>query len=180
MEPDKNRRREMAQALASFKMRAHYIAHIAGVSERSAKLIYREVNGKSSPSGLGPDSTTWYFSPRARIHATLFLRFYIPAKKKGMSDAEAFINAYSYYRAAAIHSVEMSPERAYFLTKLYGSGGHIQLTRCRGCATRYITAKNEVRSSFQCPVCYGRMDASVTLRKAFKARAQANSAALAN
>ena len=138
---------------------------LSGLSESESAQIYREVNGKSSPSGQSPHNDMWYFSsPRILVQTSIFFALYRVQRdfNNGENWEESFLHSYEYYSLAVGGKPLLDPERAYKLIRLHdnvksfsrGKLRQFKLLPCQQCSTHILAQGHQI--SLICPICKGR------------------------
>jgi hypothetical protein len=127
---------------------------------RPAKIreLTRRLTGGSTRSGKFPTATDWYFAnERRRLHSTFYLWLYRHAVLTGLRHIEAIVAAYSLYQLTLKDDLIDIDRMPKLITTVQSGSGEIYAAPCRICGTGYILSnqagKNELRSTFRCPVC---------------------------
>lgn len=163
----------LARAMARLGARASTIAQQAGIPAGAARRLYAEVNGRCSPPGQLPASMKYFAQPIPRVHASLFLCFFEPRLSRGLGLGEAATLAFADYAAVAGEAIEFDFERAFFLAKVFAAqqsrpGREIRKRPCRKCGTQYyIMHPIDASDRHICPLCSGRVQASLAIRQRF-------------
>lgn len=168
-----NAHMRLASAMARLGARASTIAQQAGISAGAARRLYMEVHGRCSPPGQLPASMKYFAQPIPRVHASLFLHFFEPRLSRGLGLGEAATLAFADYAAVAGEAIEFDFERAFFLAKVFAAqqsrpGREIRKRPCRKCGTQYyIMHPIDASDRHICPLCSGRVQASLAIRQRF-------------
>jgi hypothetical protein len=112
----------LAIRCARFGARAVTIGDLIEIPAPKASAIYRQVHGRSSPSGMIPADTEWYFkSPRVHKLSDIFLATYVSVRAadppKSPDEARKkmpswFISAYEFLYTF-VRSLYQSDERNF-------------------------------------------------------------------
>lgn len=161
-------------ALARMQARACTISQLIGSTESEARALYKEANGRSSPSGQQPVDILWYVqTPERRFQSALLLLLYERASQSyppGLALAHAYFHFSSMTAAewgdgfgTAFRDTErdytLSFARANYLANIYtdqkdlhgARRSQLQLIRCRLCSSIFLAEAHE--TDHRCPLC---------------------------
>ncbi|MCK4118384.1 FlhC family transcriptional regulator [Ralstonia nicotianae] len=150
------------EALVRLRCRASCIATMFPGTGAMARVLYREINGESSPCGLMPSSASWYVeSVSNRIQSTTLVWLYWSALAARANEPEAFIAALDMVGRLFGHSARLTPDRSFHLARSISTASDLSMSSCRSCSTQYVICntapKVELTATFVCPSCSGVM-----------------------
>ncbi|CAJ0726709.1 FlhC family transcriptional regulator [Ralstonia insidiosa] len=152
------------EALIGLRCRASSVASMFPGTAATARALYRQIHGESSPCGLMPSSSSWYVeSVSSRIQSTTLIWLYWSALAARANEPEAFITALDTVGRLFGDAARLTPDRAFHLARSVSTGSDLSMSSCRTCSTHYLTCnttpKIELAASFYCPSCTGALTA---------------------
>ncbi len=81
--------RLLSSAIAKYKGRTNVMVSQLGIHHLGAKRIYKEVNGRTPPSGLLPESTETNFLPIQRMQSSLLVNMYEKSLARIITDTKS-------------------------------------------------------------------------------------------
>lgn len=166
----------LARAMARMRARACTISDQLGVSNAEARRVWREENGKSSPSGLQPSHLNWYLKTPERRFQSAMLVHLNQAALETFEPSVAFIHAfYNFSRLTAGEwqgggtgdpayrdnesDYTIPYSRGFYLVKNYQDTRYLDNTRkcelllraCRLCKSKFMSHQDELAG--KCPTC---------------------------
>lgn len=157
-------KREWATALADIGVRAVTISDATGLSDTSARELFRDRQQGKPPSGQTPTDPIWYTRTRERsFHAAFFLSLYQAARPHFSTRGLAFCHAFQTYWLAVGSpdqsmgsKLPLDSERANLLCKRFedkkeGYKPPIRVCKCRKCGTLFLGLRDKVEGN--CSFC---------------------------
>jgi flagellar transcriptional activator FlhC len=133
-----------------------YIAHQeTGLSRNKLRALYRELHGRSAPSGQLPAIGCAIIQTRCRqVHASLFARLYERLGRDGIYeslDIQAVLAAQDLYQQLISKPPEIDFNGAWMVARDLRVGKFV-LKFCGCCQVRYLVSENS-RAPTSCPIC---------------------------
>ena len=159
------KKQQLAKNMIELGMRASIVSSVFDLPLSQARSLFKEVNGKSSPSGQKPRTEEYYFSPIMRVHSSMFMMFYRYISQNGVDVRSAVISAYEQYSKACDLKTKLPIDRAWRLIVLASQKNSVVAeTHCADCGTYMIIQSYESVTRFKCPYCTGALTISKRLR----------------
>jgi hypothetical protein len=135
--------------LTQLGARAGLVAQLTGIEKAAANRLYRQIRGRSSPSGLLPFTDAWYLKDERRLLQTsivwhLSQRLAHPE----LSPAGRLLEVYGAYRWL-VPAPLLDITRVAFVRQLVAMLDWQEQT-CRTCATRYLVPAGSLGA-----LCFG-------------------------
>jgi hypothetical protein len=152
----------LAETLVELGLRVPQVEHITGVSRSLVRAFYEKHHQRRSPSGLMPQSLTWYTeSQEVSVHSAFFLllfqHHYANLKRSRAAAQHSALTTHAYCRALSSYQIMcgteepiIGPERALRLVQHFADrlvlarnvpgDDTIKLIQCGSCATHLIVA----------------------------------------
>ena len=163
----------LAEALVALGLRVPQVEHITGVSRTLVRAFYEKHHQRRSPSGLMPNSLTWYTeSHEVSVHSAffwlLFQNHYVNLKASRPKALHSDLTSHAYCRALATYQgicgadgAVIPPERALRLVQHFADrlvlarnvpgDDTIKLLQCASCGTHHVVAVHY--REFTCGEC---------------------------
>jgi len=148
-------RLELAVALLRRKTRVSIVHHETGVSRAKLRVLYRELHGRSAPSGQIPMIGGATIQTRAQqVHAGLFAALYTryggPSTTRQL-DIHAVIAAHDLYLSMVPREPQVDFNTAWVIARDLRVGTS-ELRTCSACEAPYLVASAS-RLAPTCPLC---------------------------
>lgn len=165
-----------ARVLMSQGCRASTAVDFFNLNRTTARTIYKQIHGVSSPVGCRTKSLTWYVqSAINRVQATFVVWLYRCALRNDANIPEALIATNDIAAKLFGDDLMITADRVNHLTGAMAMDSRLSMAPCRTCKTDYVLAneqgKIELAKDFVCPGC----SYSVKSRLASKKRKKAKS-----
>ena len=161
MKRDAIHRFDTAVDLIERGLRISIVSHLTGLHPKTLRALYRELQGRSPPSGPLPSAAAILTTRTAQAMASLFALCYRTVGGTGIFDQlelQALLTAYELYRelVEALLS-EISPRNpldinaAWVLARDLHTGA-VYFRECSHCAVQFLCALESL-SPPDCPIC---------------------------
>jgi len=140
-----------ATRLIQLGARAGLVCQLTGLEKAVANRLYRQLNGKPSPSGLMPFTDAWYLKNNRRmLQAGLVWHLHWRLDGSGRSAARLLIDVYECYTQRVEYPL-LDLTRAFVVTRLAAMKIWREY-RCEYCGTTYPAPAEITRAV--CPGCH--------------------------
>jgi hypothetical protein len=169
-------REGFARILMSQGCRASTAVDFFNLNRTTARTIYKQIHGVSSPVGCRTKSLTWYVqSAINRVQATFVVWLYRCALRNDANIPEALIATNDIALKLFGDDLLITADRVNHLAGAMAMDSRLSMAPCRTCKTDYVLANEqgriELAKDFVCPGC----SYSIKSRLASKQRKKAKS-----
>ncbi|MBC8640729.1 hypothetical protein IAG25_28325 [Caballeronia sp. EK] len=138
--------------------RASTAVDFFNLNRTTARTIYKQIHGVSSPVGCRTKSLTWYVQTAVnRVQATFVVWLYRCALQNGANIPEALIATNDIAAKLFGDDLVITADRANHLAGAMAMDSRLSVAPCRSCKTDYVLAneqgKIELAKDFVCPGC---------------------------
>lgn len=150
----------LAMELIERGARAPIVKSMSPLDRTAIGKLYKEVTGKTSPTGPLPSDPTWFTQtsvPMRLIESSMFIGLYISIKKrsKDANEAQLLIQVYDeYIRHCVTQDKEprLNINRCWSLVQLYKMG-ELEMIPCTCCNIGIVQPTYTLRRDFVCCIC---------------------------
>lgn len=141
----------IATELIRRKLRLSIVGSLTGVSQRTLRLMWKEVHGEGAPNGKLPESVLSYITNnKIAADVAAFLGMYTHQfGDVKQFDAERLLSAQN---ACARLGLEVNIMLAYYALRDMRAG-FIELPKCHCCGAKFVFDSSGGRHSERCPFC---------------------------
>ncbi|KXU94873.1 hypothetical protein CR51_26070 [Caballeronia megalochromosomata] len=155
---ERAKRDEFARIFMAQGCRASTAVDFFNLNRTTARTIYKQIHGVSSPVGCRTKSLTWYVQTAVhRVQATLVVWLYRCALRNDANIPEALIATNDIASKLFGDDLVITADRANHLVGAMAMDSRLSLAPCRSCKSDYVLAneqgKIELAKDFVCPGC---------------------------
>jgi hypothetical protein len=135
--------------LTQLGARAGLVAHLTGLAKAAANRLYRQIHGRSSPSGLLPFTDAWYLKDERRLLQTSIV-WHLSSRlaRLDLSPAGRLLEVHAAYRWFVPEPL-LDITRVAFVPQLVAMLDWQEQT-CRTCVIRYLVPSGSLGA-----LCFG-------------------------
>jgi hypothetical protein len=147
-----------ARLFMSQGCRASTAVDFFNLNRTTARAVYKQIHGVSSPVGCRTKSLTWYVQTAVnRVQATFVVWLYRCALRNDANIPEALIATNDIAAKLFGDDLVITADRANHLAGAMAMDSRLSVAPCRSCKTDYVLAneqgKIELAKDFVCPCC---------------------------
>jgi hypothetical protein len=164
-----------ARILMSQGCRASTAVDFFNLNRATARTVYKQIHGVSSPVGCRTKSLTWYVQTAInRVQATFVVWLYRCALRNGAKIPEALIATNDIAGKLFGDDLVITADRTNHLSGAMAMDSRLSVAPCRSCKTDYVLAneqgKIELAKDFVCPGCSYSLKSRLASKQKKKAR----------